>query len=60
MRRETLFVEGLPVVGRVRRADRHAVEAQLERPLADAYREASGAGYRFYSYGDAMLIERAA
>ena len=29
-------------------------------PVRRAYRHAIGAGYRFYSYGDAMLAERAA
>jgi S-adenosylmethionine:tRNA ribosyltransferase-isomerase len=30
------------------------------RPVLDAYRHAVASGYRFYSYGDAMLLERAA
>ena len=27
--------------------------------VLDAYEEAAARGYRFYSYGDAMLLERA-
>jgi S-adenosylmethionine:tRNA ribosyltransferase-isomerase len=30
------------------------------RPVMDAYRHAVTSGYRFYSYGDAMWLERGA